>query len=182
MLLPPLGIILPLQGGPPTSVWTQTVSEQSTQADISIRNITAALASVPSGARRLRATFKSGNTVHLAPSHCAIGKHNGTTSQTTTTPLELLFSGASGFDIPANGTITSDWIDITSTFSVANGDKLVVILDIAGSGHCVFYSSTSASDIYYKVSASTYNQANPASMSGTIPSQTYSATSVEARW
>lgn len=70
----------------------------------------------------------SGN--FLAGTHASFGKRNSSANyDTTATPIELKFSGASGFG-PTQGTIASDFMDHSSIGALNSGDFIVVILDV----------------------------------------------------
>lgn len=88
------------------------------------------------GAFRVRVTFSNG-TVGLAQTinNASIGIWDSSTTSglptgnTTATPIELLFSGAHGFALPAvaNSSVTSDWVSL----SFSPSDRLIVIADYA---------------------------------------------------
>lgn len=78
----------------------------------------------------IRATIQPGTANSLTVTHASIGKWAGDAnySDTTGTPIELKFGGASGF-AGATSAQTSDWTDISS-LSLAPGEKVVVIYDV----------------------------------------------------
>jgi hypothetical protein len=84
---------------------------------------------------KIRATLHPGvdwtnGSQYLSILHASIGKWDGSIyPNTTSTPIELKFGGASGFS-GATTPQTSDWADLGG-LSVTSSDKLVVIYDIA---------------------------------------------------
>lgn len=79
---------------------------------------------------QIRATIIPGSTETLSITHASIGKWDSSApayANTTSTPIELKFGGASGF---SNKTApqTSDWANLTG-LALTTGDKIVVIYD-----------------------------------------------------
>jgi hypothetical protein len=112
---------------------------------------------------QIRLTFVASSAGQLTLDHASIGISNGTTMQTTATPTELLFSGASGFTIPASASITSDWVNFSGFTS---SDKLVVVMDMAaapaGRGNPTFVTVIGNTNYFSNgTPISTYNAANP---------------------
>jgi len=83
-------------------------------------------------------TFKAPAGGLMSCLHCSIGvsKKDGTWS-TVATPVELLFSTASGFSIAANGTLKSD----PANLAALSTDRLIVVVDLTSS-HISFVAST----------------------------------------
>ncbi len=80
----------------------------------------------------------------------------GTSTQAT--PVELLFTGASGFTITAGNTLTSDW----ATLAFNNGDDLVVIIDFHSSNGNE-KAQNSGGHLYYQAATATYADSSPSS-------------------
>jgi hypothetical protein len=80
---------------------------------------------------QIRVTFQPGSTNSLSILHASFGKWdtNLNYSNTTATPIELKFGGASGF-AGATTAQTSDWADL-SGLDLSTGDRIVVIYDVA---------------------------------------------------
>lgn len=108
------------------------------------------------GGSLVRVTFKAGSTSYQE-NNLSVGIQS-TNQNTSATPVELKFGGASGFDISANASITSDW----ATLAFSASDSLVVIGD-AGTGGAEAYTQSGVLGCHYYNQASTasYNQANP---------------------
>lgn len=122
----------------------------------SFRNVLA----ITGGAQgQVRATFKSGSTAYVLQ-NVSIGIWSGTTMITTATPVELLFGGASGFNIPGSSTITSDWANLTGFTS---SDKLVVVLDytVNATDASSDQSGPVGDTLWFLFGESSYNKANP---------------------
>jgi hypothetical protein len=116
-----------------------------------------------SGGTQVRATFKSGTGGPLTTLHCSIGIRSGSSgTATTATPVELTFSGASGFTIgSASSTITSDWVSL----SFSAGDVLVVVQDNASlSNEWSNYWNTApaGAGFQYKASTASWNSSSNA--------------------
>jgi len=87
---------------------------------------------------QLRATLRPGSVNSLSILHASFGKWDAAEAayaNTTTAPIELKFATASGFT-GATSPKTSDWASITG-FSLAPGDKVVIIYDVASGGASV---------------------------------------------
>lgn len=110
------------------------------------------------GGTQICVTFEAPASGTMNCNNASIGVSNGTASQTTATPVELLFSGISGFSIANGATITSDWATLTTTTS----DKMVVVID-HGASSAARKKLTGGSD-FYKAATASYNSANPTGM------------------
>ena len=142
------------------TVFTQTLTtDQASWEGYTARNITSAVTTARG--TQVRVTFEAPAAASTKADRASIGVHNGTASQTTATPVELLFSGVSGFTITTGGTLVSDW----ATMVVPEGSKLVVIIDVAAAPASSFRYLGVADGHYNKVGAS-YNEANPSGMTG----------------
>lgn len=114
----------------------------------------------------LQVTIQPGSTNDLTISNASIGKWSGSGANTTATPLELKFGGASGFTAATTAKL-SDLLDHTvatngaNGFSLASGDKVVVIYDIVnqGTAHASqrFNGSATNADTFYKVPGTSWN-------------------------
>lgn len=120
-------------GGAPATIFTPSagaLNGDDANSNLSFRII--CMASVDS-LGKLKVTFASSTVAPLGVSHASIAKwaNSGDNADATTTPVELKFSGASGFLITAGGTITSDACDHSSAFGIAAGDGILVIYDVS---------------------------------------------------
>ncbi len=141
----------------PVIAFTQTFNSDSGDAPgYSVRSICGTLSA---GGSKIRVKITSGGLVGqgLNVNHVSIGKQN-TTYNTTATPTELLFHGASGFSIPTTTTIYSDWTNFNTTI----GDTLISILDRGSSPAFTRYNSAGGGPYYYQAAAASYNQSAPA--------------------
>lgn len=119
-------------GGSPTNIFTPSASPlnaDDTNSNLSFRVIcTASVNSLG----KLKVKFASRSNLGLQVSRASIAKWDGTAAAVATTaPVELKFSAASGFNIAANSFITSDACNHSAAFSIATGDGIMVIFDIA---------------------------------------------------
>lgn len=73
--------------------------------------------------------------------HASIGVQSGTTSSTTTVPVELKFGGASGVTVPANQGAWSDWTD----FQTLSGQKLLATFSLFNSSNSWAYKKANGS-------------------------------------
>src|SRR6266481_4464029 len=87
------------------------------------------------GGRSIKVTFETSSTNgagSLVAINCSAGVWTGTNYDTTLTPVELKFSGVSGFTITGNSTrIESDLTDIGATFG-GGSRTLIVVIDWSG--------------------------------------------------
>lgn len=140
---------------------------------------------------QVRVTFQASTSSPMILDHASIGIQAGAGNawDTTLTPVELLFSGVSGFSILASATITSDWASLgisSSTGTVASrtmttqgsgwggfsirqvispitgGSPVVVVMDNNAIANNVAYV---ASDNAYYTGSATYANATPAGLS-----------------
>ncbi|KQZ25840.1 hypothetical protein ASD50_20675 [Mesorhizobium sp. Root552] len=115
---------------------------------------------------KLQVTFTASTATGLTASNASIGKWDGTNNPfTTTVPVELKFGGASGFSIPAGGTITSDLTDHSAAFSLALGESVLVDLDCTSPSGQRYRGSNSNVDTWYALGATGYNLPTPAGYS-----------------
>lgn len=111
-------------------------------------------------------TWKVDNASLGISIHTAATADNASDAETTATPVELLFSGASGFTLTAGTTIVSDWVTLAG---VASTSLLVVVQDVSNTGGnsreisglgAVTTGGTSAN---FKAATNSYNVASPIS-------------------
>lgn len=123
-------------------------------ANLSIRQ---AIPSIAAGGTQIRVTFNSDTTAgkRLTTVHCSIAKQSSG-STASATPVELTFSGASGFDIANNSSITSDWVGLTTTI----GDNLLIHRDSSEEDSRQLGPTGDSALFYYKAGVNTdWNQA-----------------------
>lgn len=109
---------------------------------------------------KVRVTFKAHPSSSFNADNVSIGIHDSAGS-TISTPVELLFSTASGFSLTAGQTITSDWLD----FSFEETDDLVIICDYGDSAGFRNYGTETWGDTYYKAASNSYNVADISGLS-----------------
>lgn len=101
--------------------------------------------------------------------HVAIGISTGTSSNTTATPVELTFSGASGITGNAltSTTYVSDWVNLSGFTS---SDKLVVITDFNATNGGGNYATdqSNANGTLYGLAGASYNNATPTPSFGPV--------------
>lgn len=132
-----------------TTIFTDSLGDldQGDASGASFRTLISLTQSCPG---KVRVTFKAGNGTTWACSHCSIGVSAGS-GNTVATPVELLFSGVSGFSIAAGQTIVSDY----ATLPWTNGQSVVVVTDTSSGGPRLSLSQ----NVYQKGSSTSYNQA-----------------------
>jgi hypothetical protein len=130
------------------------------------------------GGTEARVTFEASSAAAFNVDNASIGISNGTASQTTAVPVELLFSAASGFASAANAQTTSDWATIT----IGSGDTVVVTFDISATNGNPAWANAGVvgCNTYYK-SGNSYNEANPAGISLLVGNAVFGVVSVEVR-
>ncbi|MCC6946394.1 MAG: discoidin domain-containing protein [Bradyrhizobiaceae bacterium] len=111
------------------------------------------VADVDSGGEYLRIRFVAPTNGPFNVNNAAIGIQSSGAS-TTSTPVELLFSGASGFSLAAGESVWSDPLPLS--FSAA--DNLVIIFDIDTGNPRV--ANSGADGAYYKAATVSYDQAS----------------------
>lgn len=136
---------------------------------------------------QVRVTFQASTSSPMILDHASIGIQAGAGNawDTTLTPVELKFSGVSGFNISATTTITSDWANLVISSSagtvasrtmttqgsgwggfsirqvvspITGGSPVVVIMDNNASANNVAYV---ASDNAYYTGSATYASTTP---------------------
>jgi hypothetical protein len=135
-----------------------TLNADDTNASTSFRMVcTPSIASNGS----LQVTFQAASATGLTIGHASFGKWAGTASaDTTATPIELKFTGASGFTIAANATKTSD-LTAHPGFTLTTSDKVVVIFDTTSPGGTRLRGSNANVDMWYNAGSSSWNLQNP---------------------
>ncbi len=113
---------------------------------------------------QIRVKFSSSNGP-LDINALALGKRTGSDSATTATPLPFLFTGSSTISVGATTVVTTDWLDHSGSFSLAGGDRVVIVADLGAGGKMYFRAGCTNVDTYYKAGAATAGDANPAGMS-----------------
>ena len=113
-----------------TTVFTETMTSESTASNLSNRSI-CAVTGASQG--QVRVTFQAGTGTNMVTDHCSIGVSvgGGNPQNTTATPVELTFSGGHGFNIAANATIVSDWVNLSFNSSAT----LVVVMEAVASSN-----------------------------------------------
>lgn len=105
-----------------TTSFLQTVTTNSGgNANTTIRSV---LTPSVSGSE-IRVTVNAGGSGAMTLSHVSIGIQSSG-ANTTATPVELKFSGASGCTVSASGTLASDW----TPFVLTGGVPVICIADI----------------------------------------------------
>lgn len=112
------------------------------------------ISSILAGGAQVRVTFVASTTGSYVCPHVSIGVRSSADDMSTNPPIELLFSGASGFSITAGNSITSDWADLTTVA----GNDLLVHLDVTTENA---RNTTTGGDGIYRKNGSTgeYNTA-----------------------
>lgn len=133
----------------PTTIWTETLGAAgSGWESYSVRNIATSLSA---GGTQVRVRFQSaGGSLQLDNASIGIRTSN---ADTASTPVELKFSGASGFTIGSGSQITSDWADLTFSSS----DTLIVVLDFNASNGNPQNNNSGGDGMYARATYDSYN-------------------------
>ncbi len=89
--------------------WSGVLSGSNPSARNSLRNILP----VTGTGNRIRITYRAGTSGYYTVRNTSIGQWAGVDGFTLADPIEITFGGQSGFSIPANTEIASDWIEMT---------------------------------------------------------------------
>lgn len=145
-----------------------------------------ALMMIPTGnPTQVRVTFTAA-VEGLKIDHASLGIQNANWDTTENPPLELKFSGASGFNIGASASIASDWLTLAVSTTrgtvftaaiagdnngvagyslreyipISGGTPIIVIVDLSASGPCGLpFTAQTPGTTYFSGSAS-YNLQN----------------------
>lgn len=135
-----------------------------------------------SSATQIRATFQPGSTGSQVVLHASIGKRDPSEPlhpNTLSTPLQLLFSGGSGFTASVSS-ITSDWLTI-SGFTLTTGDEVIVICDNSSPASQRFNNANTGVTTFYQ-SGTSWNTANTIGLGFTnLNNVNYGIVSVETQ-
>lgn len=135
--------------GSPSTAWSASPGlTTSAYENYSIRVRTTTLSA---GGDQVRVRFATGSS-SFDVDNCSVGIANGSTEDTTATPVELLFSAASGFTMSSSSTLTSDWVNLTTTTS----DALVVIMDVSSTNGNPLYDTSGDGTAYSASASNTY--------------------------
>jgi hypothetical protein len=99
--------------GTPVVVWSLVLSSAQALGNYDIRNVHSSLSG---GGSFVRVRFEAPSSGTYALDKASIGIQSSG-GDMTATPVELLFSGVSGFSISNGAQITSDWATLTFTSS-----------------------------------------------------------------
>jgi hypothetical protein len=135
----------------PAVVYGATLATNDTNVNMSFR-VVATVVEASDG--HLRITFQSGSGGTLGISHASFGKWDTNTgsADTTGTPIKLTFGGADTFQM--SGTVTSDYVNHSASFSLVPGEKIVVIYDTTSFGDERYSGSLSGVETWFKVGTS----------------------------
>mgnify|MGYP000308384048 CR=1 FL=1 len=144
-----------MMSGPsaPQETYTNTLTFNGSGFEAySVRAIIPASALSVNGTQ-VRFTCESSSGGSLTVDNMSIVERSGSTANGTAIPSEVLFSASSGFTIPANSTIVSDWLTFTLD---ATKDYLNVFDFNASNGFAKSLISGSHGQ-YTKVATNSYN-------------------------
>jgi hypothetical protein len=135
--------------------WTGVVDsdESANEAGVSFRQVVSATQLSQSG-DYVRVSFQAcASTYKFQCDHVSIVEQSSGANGTTT-PTEILFSGASGFNISAGNAITSDWL----LYAIDETKAYIVIYDMNATGDNRYrHKADAATTNYYKTGAASYN-------------------------
>lgn len=143
--------------GPAQTAWSATLdTNDSGSANYCIRTKAGLLLF---GGNQVRVRFVAPTSgSNFTVDNASIGVMGGATAPDCTTdpPVELKFSGSSGFNLTAGNTITSDWTDLVTTTS----DYVIVNIDHASTGGGARYTSSGYQGDWLQASYNGYNLAD----------------------
>ncbi len=148
----------------------------SGDAGYSMRNV---IPTSGAGGTEIRVWIKAAAAAALNLDFASVGISNGTASETTAAPVELLFSGGHGFTFTAGEEKDSDWMTLTTSPSFI----AVVTVDFAATNGNIAWANSGVAGctIYYKAASDTYNLSAPAGMSVLGSNSCYGVTKIEVR-
>lgn len=178
-----MGVGKPAGGGGPTTLFSASPALNANDVNTGT-SFRICCPITGSSSTQIRATFQASTTTGLTTGHCSIGKRDPAEvpnyPNTLATPLQLLFSGGSGFSIGSSASITSDWLTL-SGFSLTTGDQAVVIFDATTPGGQRFNNANTGVTTFYQ-SGSSWNVADTIGLGFTDISNTnYAIVSVETQ-
>lgn len=142
-----------------TTVWTPSAvlnTDDTNDGSISFR---VNCKTISSGAAQVRVTFRPNSAASFQVDHASIAKVNSATAPNCdATPVELLFSGVSGFTASAGVDVVSDWL----TFSTSTSDNLMVVMDVHstnGNPKARLDGTETNCDSYHKAASTSFNLA-----------------------
>jgi hypothetical protein len=159
-----VSFVVEIQDIPPTVFTPATALSTADSNDGTLRMI-CKLAAGSQG--KLAVTFRSIGATKV--NNASIGKWTGSSSwpNTTTTPIELKFGGVSGLTLSDTGSVTSDFVDHSGSFSLAVGDYVVVTFDMDPTTSGQINSGGSANcDTWFGGSNPSYNLSDVSGLSG----------------
>jgi len=139
-----------------TTVFSQALDTNGTGAEnYSIRTV---CRNMNGAGNSVTVTFNGSTAGTFTVDNASIGIQSSQYN-TVSTPVELKFSGVSGFSLSAGSSITSD----AATLTVARGDSIVVVMDLSATGGNGRRTNAYIDQVtrYYKTSTNSYADASP---------------------
>lgn len=155
------------------TIYSATLAVDSTgNENFSFRNLATGLSA---GGNQVRVTFEAPSSGSCKVDRASIGVR-ASNADTTATPVELLFSGVSGFTISSGGILVSDWANLLFSGS----DTLVVVVDISSTNGNLRVRSSGGDSDYEKAATASYNQATVSGFS-LVANRTRTFNKIESR-
>lgn len=134
---------------------------------------------------QVRVTFSASSAGALLVSNASFAKGNGdavsgTYGDATATPVELLFSGASGFSISAGAQKVSDWLNV-SGLGLTTGDIALVSFSSGSNGGQRYRNSLTNANTWYSGNTTIWNQQIWGSDPGKVASTSYCIEKIETQ-
>lgn len=155
-------IIRPLlMSAGPRTVFSQTLNSNNGADEGATYRQVVALTGGAGEFSLVRVTFQASTVGAFQVDHCSIGISNGTDADTLDIPVELFTNGgASGYNIPSNGQIVSDWANLGS---FDRTKSLVVVMDLTAGGTSgnarEISTGVAGATLYYLAATASYNSA-----------------------
>jgi hypothetical protein len=142
-------------GGPtnPVTMFSATLDSNAAGSGNSSSRQTVTNSSAVSGTQ-VRVRFQGPSSGTLNVDNASVGIRSGATANTVATPVELKFSGVSGFSLSATAEITSDWADLV----IGSSDELIVVNDHGGTSTERYVLATGPN--YFKLATDSYATAS----------------------
>jgi hypothetical protein len=153
-----IGSSVPVSGGGGPSSWTTSWSTTLDSDNYGIGGYSFRVVftegMLTESGTYIRVTFVAASGGSFIVDHASVGERTGS-MDTTATPTELKFSGASGFNLSAGSSITSDAL----LFTLDHTKNYMFIFDVNSSGNYAKY-RVGTTTSYYAPGQASWNVAN----------------------
>lgn len=143
------------------TVFTQTLNTNSSSPAGYCFRQTVAISNLGISTTKVRVSISGNTSSSSTVSNWSIGVTD-VAPNTVATPVELLISSASGFNLSAGASAVSD----EATFSLTGSEtNLTIVFDLANGN--TRHNNSSSNTLYYKAATASYNQSSVTGFAGT---------------